>query len=78
MSQTMNRLGWCAVAVLLVAAGLAAAMIETGEIKGKVRDENRAGLPGAEITASGPALQGIRAVSSTADGDFSSPSGPTP
>ena len=45
-------------------------MIETGEIKGKVRDENGAGLPGVEITASGPALQGVRAVSSTADGDF--------
>jgi hypothetical protein len=70
MSQINKRLGRCAIAVLIVSAGLAAAMIETGQIKGRVRDESGAGLPGVEITASGPALQGVRTVSSTADGDF--------
>ena len=78
MRQTNARrfrggLGRSAIAVLLLSAGLAAAMIETGEIKGKVRDEGGAGLPGVEITVSGPALQGQRAVASTADGDFHFP-----
>jgi hypothetical protein len=60
-------------AVLLLSAGLAAAMIETGEIKGRVRDDRGAALPGVEIRASGPALQGVRAVVSAADGDFHFP-----
>jgi len=47
--------------------------IETGEIKGKVVDENGEALPGVEITAKSPHLQGIRSVLSTANGDFSFP-----
>lgn len=43
---------------------------ETGEIKGKVVDENGEGLPGVEITAKGPNLQGERAVLSTTTGHF--------
>jgi hypothetical protein len=52
----------------LAAAWLLAA--ETGEIKGKVTDENGQGLPGVEITAASPALQGTRTVVSSKDGDF--------
>ncbi len=47
--------------------------IETGEIKGKVVDENGEALPGVEITAKSPHLQGIRSALSTANGDFSFP-----
>ena len=68
-----GTLGRTALAVLVLTAGLAAASIETGEIKGKVRDERGTALPGVEITASGPALPGVRAVTSTADGDFQFP-----
>ena len=60
------------IALTLCAGGLALA-IETGEIKGRVADENGAGLPGVEITAAGPSLQGSRTVLSTKDGDFHFP-----
>lgn len=47
--------------------------IETGEIKGKVVDENGEALPGVEITAKSPHLQGIRTAVSATNGDFSFP-----
>jgi len=47
--------------------------IETGEIKGKVLDESGEGLPGVEITAKSPNLQGTRRVISTTDGQFTFP-----
>ena len=47
--------------------------IETGEIQGKVQDEKGAGLPGVEITAKSPRLQGLRTVLSTKNGDFHIP-----
>jgi hypothetical protein len=47
--------------------------IETGEIKGKVLDESGEGLPGVEITAKSPNLQGIRRVISTTHGQFTLP-----
>jgi hypothetical protein len=52
---------------------LAAYAIETGEIKGKVLDENGEGLSGVEITAKSPNLQGIRHVISTTNGQFNLP-----
>jgi hypothetical protein len=44
--------------------------VETGEIKGKVAEENGEGLPGVEITAQSPRLQGKRIVLSSKTGDF--------
>ena len=55
---------------LFAAAVLAAYAAETGDIKGKVTDEQGQPLPGVEITAAGPALQGTRTVISGKDGAF--------
>lgn len=49
--------------IVLLSAYLLA--IETGEIQGKVSDENGVGLPGVEIIARSPGLQGTRTVLST-------------
>jgi len=43
---------------------------ETGEIKGQVLDHQGIGLPGVEITAEGPSLQGRRAIVSSENGSF--------
>lgn len=56
---------------LLVA--LPAYSIETGKIQGRVQDENGEGLPGVEITARSPNLQGVRVVLSDRNGDFHFP-----
>jgi len=55
---------------LLVFAAAWLAASETGEIRGKVTDDTGQGLPGVEISAAGPALQGVRSVLSSKDGDF--------
>lgn len=47
--------------------------IETGEIKGRVLDENGEGLPGVAIEAKSSNLQGIRRVISTTNGQFAFP-----
>lgn len=47
--------------------------IETGEIQGRVIDESGSGLPGVEITAKSPSLQGQRIVFSSKDGEFHLP-----
>ena len=47
--------------------------IETGEIKGRIIDESGESLPGVEITAKSPNLQGTRRVISTTDGQFTFP-----
>ena len=70
--KAFSRFVWAGLGVGVIALGLAFA-IETGEIKGKVSDENGAGLPGVEITAAGPSLQGRRTVLSTKDGNFHLP-----
>ncbi|MHB8054886.1 MAG: TonB-dependent receptor [Candidatus Aminicenantales bacterium] len=60
---------------LIAAAALVllAAAAETGDIRGKVTDENGLALPGVEIRATGPALQGARTVFSAKDGAFQIP-----
>jgi hypothetical protein len=57
---------------LFLVVGLAASLaaIETGEVKGRVGDENGTGLPGVAITAASPNLQGTREASSAKDGSF--------
>jgi len=47
--------------------------IETGKIQGKVHDGTGEGLPGVEITAKSPSLQGVRATLSSKDGEFQFP-----
>jgi len=46
---------------------------ETGEIHGRVQDENGVGLPGVEIRATSPSLQGMRTILSSKNGDFHFP-----
>jgi len=58
----------------LFAVGLGLALaIETGEIKGKVIDQTGVGLPGVEITAASPSLQGTRTILSSKEGNFHFP-----
>ena len=47
--------------------------VETGEIKGKVTDDSGEGLPGVEITATSPHLQGKRTTLSSKAGEFHFP-----
>lgn len=47
--------------------------IETGEIQGKVKDESGESLPGVEITAKSPSLQGLRTILSSKNGSFHFP-----
>lgn len=46
---------------------------ETGDIKGRIKDDTGIALPGVEITAAGPALQGVRAAVSSRTGDYHLP-----
>jgi len=46
---------------------------ETGEVQGKVQDEGGEVLPGVEITAKSPSLQGLRTILSSKNGDFRFP-----
>ncbi|MBM3312817.1 MAG: TonB-dependent receptor, partial [Candidatus Aminicenantes bacterium] len=57
-------------AALLAAAAAWLFASETGEIRGRVTDDAGQGLPGVEITAAGPALQGVRSVLSSRDGNY--------
>jgi len=76
MKRRMSRISAKVVVLglaLTAVLALGAVASETGEIKGKVVDENGLALPGVEIRAAGPALQGARIVSSTKDGVFQFP-----
>jgi hypothetical protein len=64
----------------IFAAGLVAALaaaflfaIETGEIRGRILDDDGAGLPGVEVTATGPNLQGKRVTLTSEKGAFDLP-----
>ena len=46
---------------------------ETGEIKGKVTDEEKEPLSGVKVTAKSPSLQGTRSVSTDKNGNFKLP-----
>jgi hypothetical protein len=46
---------------------------QTGEIRGKITDEQDEALPGVAITAKSPKLQGLRTALSDKDGDFRFP-----
>lgn len=61
-----------ALAAVLLAAALPALAqtTPTGTISGKVRDSQGLAIPGATVTVVSPALQGNRAVTSSANGDY--------
>ena len=69
--MTKKTLILFSVLIVLLAAYLLA--IETGEIQGKVLDESGVGLPGVEIIARSPNLQGQRSVLSSKSGEFRIP-----
>ncbi len=62
-----------AAGLLAVLAGAYLFAIETGEIRGRILDEDGAGLPGVEVTASGPNLQGKRVILTSEKGTFELP-----
>lgn len=64
---------WTKVVALFAVALLAASAVvaqTTGRIEGTVSDKDGAPLPGATVTATSPALQGARVVTSGSDGAF--------
>jgi outer membrane receptor protein involved in Fe transport len=62
-------IGICALLLASSAAGYAQG-VQTGSIRGTVKDQQGLALPGATITATSPALQGERTVVSDTDGNF--------
>jgi hypothetical protein len=72
MRRKLSFPGILSLALLAAAVGLAWA-VETGEIQGRVVDEGGAGLPGVEVRAAGPSLQGVRVAVSGKDGAFRLP-----
>jgi len=52
------------------ALAAAAQGVQTGEVTGTVSSTDGLSLPGASVTVSGPALQGVRTVVSDANGNF--------
>lgn len=64
---------WTKVVALFAVALLAASAVvaqTTGRIEGTVTDKDGAPLPGATVTATSPALQGTRVVTSGSAGEF--------
>ena len=58
-------------ALLLVCSATSAAQgVQTGMIRGTVKDQQGLALPGATITATSPALQGERTVVTDTDGNY--------
>jgi len=57
-------------AALIAAAGTASAQTITGTISGHVVDSQGLALPGVTVNATSPNLQGIRTVTTSANGDY--------
>ena len=55
---------------LLIVTTAAAQGVQTGEVSGTVSSSDGLTLPGATITAAGPALQGVRTVVADAKGNY--------
>ena len=55
---------------LLIVTTTAAQGVQTGEVSGTVSSSDGLTLPGATITAAGPALQGVRTVVADAKGNY--------
>jgi hypothetical protein len=54
-----------------VAAPLLAQGVQTGTIRGVVKDQQNLTVPGTTITATSPALQGARTTVTDKDGNYS-------
>src|SRR5271169_7056977 len=69
-----NKKIWLVLLVLpLLVTSTAWAQVPTGTLSGNVSDEAGAGLPGASITATSPALQGSRTSVTNVNGDWVMP-----
>ena len=66
-----RALAFFALAALLTAPLMA--QVATGELTGRVQDEDRAPLPGITITATSPQLQGQRSAVSDGNGNYKLP-----
>lgn len=62
-------LGLCALLLAYSAAGFAQG-VQTGTIRGTVKDQQGLAVPGATVTATSPALQGDRSTVTDTDGAF--------
>ena len=71
MEGKLGRLKFIALClgIGLLFSGTALA-VETGEIKGRVYENNNLGIAGVKISAKSPNLQGIRSIVSSENGDF--------
>lgn len=70
LTQRQAWLGVLALLALLAGTDRAAAQNPTGTISGHVADTSGLGVPGVTITASSPALQGVRATTTSENGDY--------
>jgi len=67
------KLGVFVVLIFFVVSTLQAQIGQTGSIRGKVVDNQKAPLPGVTITVTSPALMGKQSVVTAADGTFKFP-----
>ena len=65
----MRRLGFFFVFVLLSAGALAQG-VQTGTIRGTVKDQQDLAVPGVTVTVTSPSLQGSRTTTTDAAGDY--------
>ena len=72
----MKRLILCALAWLLLATAGYAQGIQTGTIRGMVRDSDNLPAPRVTVTVTSPALQGVRSATSDAQGYYAVPALP--
>jgi len=66
----MTRIVVLLLAMLLMAAVVFAQGVQTGSLRGVVRDAQHLPLPGATLTAVSPSLQGVRGAVADAEGAF--------
>src|SRR5262245_10790855 len=71
MMHRIIRAVLVALAALLAVAGTAAAQGNpTGTISGHIVDDQGLAMPGVTVSASSPALQGVRTATTSANGDY--------
>jgi hypothetical protein len=66
----MRTISWLLVPVAAIAIVSQAEAAETGNIRGKVLDEQGGPVPGATVTVSGPNIAGEKSTTTAADGTF--------
>ena len=69
----MKRRTYALLFCALVSAALPLLAIETGEVRGRVVDEQGAAIPAVEVHITGPSLQGSRTVLTGRNGEFQAP-----